>query len=67
MPNFCLMVLYLILFSLTEAHEKENLLQDERNKSQDLDIQVQQLEAELREAADRYREQVRFEYVYEVE
>jgi hypothetical protein len=52
-------------FRLAEAREKENLLQDERNKSQDLDIRVQQMEAELREAADRYREQVRSEYVHE--
>jgi hypothetical protein len=43
---------------LAETHEKEALLQDELNKSQNLATRIHQLEMDLQEAAERYREQV---------
>lgn len=44
--------------STAEAREKEALLQDELNKSRELATRVHQLEMDLQEAAEKYREQV---------
>src|ERR1700691_6700793 len=52
---------------MAEAHEKEALLQDEQNKSQDLATRVHRLEVDLQEAAEKYREQVHLKFMYSLE